>query len=160
VLRSLGIPNTLVWDARGRLLTADSLSGVIRRITVTPDGSAERIEILAEGGAGVPDGSALAADGTLWNARWSAGCLLGFGPDGRVAGQIEVPGGNITSACFAGPDLDTLIVTSSRWGLSDEDLARMPQAGAVFAVKGLGRAAGPQPRFAAMIGRWASTDTA
>jgi sugar lactone lactonase YvrE len=155
VLRGLGIPNTLVWDAEGRLLTADSLTGVIRRITVAPDGVVERVEILAEGGMGVPDGSALAADGTLWNARWSAGCLLGIGPDGAIAGQIEVPGGNITSACFAGPDLETLIVTSSCWGLTTEDLARKPHAGAVFALEDVGRGARMQPRFAADIGRWA-----
>lgn len=155
VLRGLGIPNTLVWDAEGRLLTADSLTGVIRRIKVTPGGVVEGFEILAEGGMGVPDGSTLASDGTLWNARWSAGCLIGIGPDGAIAGQIEVPGGNITSACFAGPDLETLIVTSSRWGLTTEELARKPQAGAVFALEGVGRGARPQPRFAADIGRWA-----
>jgi L-arabinonolactonase len=155
VLRGVGIPNTMIWDAEERLVTADSLTGVIRRITLSSGGVAERIENLnTQDDVGVPDGSTLAADGTLWNARWSAGCILGIGPDGAIVQQIEVPGGNITSACFAGPDLETLIVTSSCWGLTDDLLARNPQAGAVFALEGVGRGARPQPRFAADIGRW------
>lgn len=155
ILRGVGIPNTMAWDTEQRLVTADSLTGVIRRITLTPGGVAERIEDWnTQEAMGVPDGSALAADGTLWNARWSAGCILGIWPDGGMAQQIKVPGGNITSACFAGPDLKTLIVTSSCWGLTDTDLALNPQAGAVFALDGIGRGARPQPRFAADIGRW------
>jgi sugar lactone lactonase YvrE len=155
VLRGVGIPNTMVWDAQNRLMTADSLTGVIRRITLSSAGVPERIEHLnTQEDVGVPDGSTLAADGTLWNARWSAGCILGIGPDGTMVRRIEVPGGNITSACFAGPDLKTLIVTSSRWGLTDDLLARNPQAGAMFALEGVGRGTRPQPRFATDIGRW------
>jgi sugar lactone lactonase YvrE len=155
VLGGLGIPNTLVWDTEARLLTADSLTGVIRRISLTEDGKAERIEDMhSQPALGVPDGSALAADRTLWNARWSAGCLIGIGPDGTTGRKLAVPGGNITSACFAGPDLATLVVTSSCWDLPAEHADRQPNAGGIFALDGIGRGAAPQPRFAADIGQW------
>ncbi len=156
VLGSIGIPNTLVWDARGQLLTADSLTGVVRRVRL--NGSAMPTDIAILHGPidlGVPDGSALAIDGTLWNARWSGGCLIGIAPDGTQVGRVDIPGGNITSACFAGPDLSDLVVTTSRWGFSAEDLSRIPKAGSVFAVQGVGRGT-PQMRFAANVGQWAA----
>ena len=154
VLKGIGIPNTLVWDDMGRLITADSMTGVIRRIQLSDTG-----EVLAEKvfqgpiDLGVPDGSALSSDGTLWNARWSAGCLLGIGSDGTVGHRIDLPGGNITSACFAGPDLCTLIVTSSRWGLSADALVLQPQSGGIFAIEGIGTGS-DGPRFAMDIGTW------
>ncbi len=68
VLRGVGIPVTMVWDTEGRLVTADSMTGVVRRITVTPGGVAERIEeVTSQAAIGVPDRLALAADGILWN---------------------------------------------------------------------------------------------
>ena len=154
ILDGIGIPNTLVWDASGRLITADSLTGVIRRVQLSDVGNVANVEILhGPIDLGVPDGSALSSDGTLWNARWSAGCILGISPDGMVSHRVDLPGGNITSACFAGPDLSTLVVTSSLWGLSDADLARQPQSGGLFAIEGIG-AGLPGPRFAMDVGDW------
>lgn len=155
VLTGLGIPNTLVWDNMGRLLTADSMTGQMRRITLTAAIKPARIEeIVSPADIGVPDGSAIAEDGTLWNARWSAGCLLGLSPDGGAPRRIDLPGGNITSACFAGPDLQALVVTTSLWGLSQEDLDRQPQVGGIFCIEGVGRGAAAQPRFAGKVSSW------
>lgn len=60
MLRGIGIPNTLVWDSTGQLLTADSLTGVIRRVDpAAGDPGATARVLLGPGGPGVPDGSAL-----------------------------------------------------------------------------------------------------
>lgn len=144
----IGIPNTLVWTAEGDLLTADSVTGVISRLRLDGSGAvASATPLHGPIDLGVPDGSALAVDGTLWNARWSGGCLIGIAPDGTEAARIGIPGGNITSACFAGPNLDMLVVTSSGWGLLAEDRASLPQAGGIFAVTGAGHGR-PVARFA------------
>lgn len=154
VLDEIGIPNTIVWDARGCLLTADSATGAVRRLQFSSTGMVTDVSILhGPVDIGVPDGSALAADGTLWNARWSAGCLLGIDSNGRVIKKIDVPGGNITSACFAGPDLNRLVVTSSSWGLSEEELARLPEAGGIFAIEGVGTGM-KSNRYATNVGTW------
>lgn len=155
MLDKIGIPNTLIWSAEGDVLfTADSYSGIMRRMRLDEEGRIASVEALhGPGNCGVPDGSALATDETLWNARWSAGCLLAIGPDGEERGRIEIPGGNITSACFAGPDRDTLVVTASLWGLSAKDLADCPQAGGVFALE-VGSVGVPVPRFAGRPGDW------
>jgi L-arabinonolactonase len=43
-----------------------------------------------------------------------------------------IPASQPTCACFAGPDLDVLCVTSARQGLSESALQSEPHAGAVF----------------------------
>lgn len=68
---------------------------------------------------GFPDGSALDAEGYLWNARWGGSCLIRYAPDGRVDRIIDVPVQQPTSCVFAGDDLKTLYVTSARAGLGD-----------------------------------------
>ena len=78
---------------------------------------------------GFCDGSAIDAEGYLWNARFAGGAVVRFAPDGRVERIIELPVTNPTSCCFGGPDLTTLYVTSARFGLSQEQLAAQPAGG-------------------------------
>jgi sugar lactone lactonase YvrE len=42
---------------------------------------------------------------------------------------------NVTSAAFGGPAYEQLFVTSAREGLSDEQLADEPDAGALFVCR-------------------------
>ena len=116
----IGISNTLCWDEeRGRLYFADTLAGVI--FVYDWDGAtgeiANRRVFAGPHERGFPDGSALDADGFLWNARWGGSCLIRYAPDGRVDRIIDVPVQQPTSCVFAGDDLKTLYVTSARAGL-------------------------------------------
>lgn len=52
--------------------------------------------------------------------------------------SVQLPVTLVTSAVWGGETLETLYVTTSRHGLSDEDLALQPQAGSTFKVTGLG----------------------
>ena len=63
------------------------------------------------------DGSAMDADGYIWNARWGGGCLIRFAPDGSVDRVIDLPVTQPTSCVFGGPDLKTLYITSASVGL-------------------------------------------
>ena len=83
---------------------------------------------------GFCDGSAIDTEGCLWNARFGGGCVVRFAPDGRVDRTVELPVSNPTSCCFGGGDLRTLYVTSARFGLSPEQLARNPHEGALLAL--------------------------
>ena len=96
---------------------------------------------------GYCDGSTIDADGYLWNARFAGSCLIRFAPDGRVDRVVELPVTNPTCCCFGGPDLRTLYVTSARFGLSPEQLARNPAEGAILAIDA-GVAGTPSVRFA------------
>lgn len=57
---------------------------------------------------------------------------------GKLLQAIEIPANQVTSVSFGGPMLDTLYVTTSRFGLTKTELEAQPRAGSVFAVKGLG----------------------
>ncbi|WP_250463536.1 SMP-30/gluconolactonase/LRE family protein [Microbulbifer litoralis] len=82
--------------------------------------------------SGFPDGLTVDAEGCLWQCHWNGWGITRFSPAGETIGRIELPVANITSCTFAGPDLDTLLITSARKGLSDGELAEQPLAGGVF----------------------------
>ena len=63
---------------------------------------------------GLPDGSAIDAQGYLWNARYGGGCLIRVAPDGHVDRIVSLPSLNPTTCTFGGPGLSTLYITSAR----------------------------------------------
>jgi len=65
------------------------------------------------GDRGRGDGMCVDADGNLWSARWGGGCVLKCSPDGTPVEEYELPAENVTSCCFAGPDLTDLYVSSA-----------------------------------------------
>jgi sugar lactone lactonase YvrE len=115
LLDGQGIVNTLLWNAAGdQLYCADTLDEVIYRYPIQADGSLGARKIwAAEQPQGSPDGSAMDAEGYIWNARWGGGCLLRFAPDGSLDRVVELPVSHPTSCVFGGPDLQTLYVTSA-----------------------------------------------
>lgn len=131
----VGVSNTLCWDElRNRLYFADSRAGVIN--VFDWDKASGRIEnpriFAGKNKHGVPDGSALDADGYLWNCRWGGGRIIRYDPDGGIDRMIETPVTNPTSCVFGGPDLRTLYVTSAYQGLSAEQRAANPMEGALL----------------------------
>ncbi|WPP01885.1 SMP-30/gluconolactonase/LRE family protein [Pseudomonas sp. HR96] len=115
LLAGLGIVNTLQWTRdNAALLSADSLDGIIYRYPIDADeGLGQRQPWLAKHPRGAPDGSAMDAQGYLWNARWGGHCLLRLAPDGCVDQVVELPVSHPTSCAFGGPGLDRLYVTSA-----------------------------------------------
>jgi sugar lactone lactonase YvrE len=116
LLQGQGIVNTLLWAENDSvLLTSDTLDGVIYRYPVKSDGGLGERRIWAEQHQrGEPDGSAMDAEGYVWNARWGGHCLIRFAPDGSVDRILELPVSHPTSCVFGGPDMTTLFVTSAR----------------------------------------------
>jgi len=96
---------------------------------------------------GRPDGSTVDAEGYLWNAEFAGRRIVRYAPDGSVDRVVEMPVTNITCVGFGGDNLDQLYITTASQGLSDEQRASEPHAGALFradvGVRGL-----PEPMFA------------
>lgn len=84
---------------------------------------------------GLPDGMTVDADGCLWVALWGGGEVRRYRPDGRLDGAIELPASQITNCCFGGAGMSDLYITSARLGLTQQQLAAEPFAGAVFRVR-------------------------
>lgn len=104
---------------------------------------------------GLYDGSTVDAEGCVWNAMVIGGELIRYTPGGEIERQIGMPVRNITSLNFGGDALDVLYVTSmarvKHPAVHDRFAAEVKpqfQAGAVFAIHGLGIRGVAEPRFA------------
>lgn len=91
-----------------------------------------------------PDGLVVAADGTLWSAKWDGWRVERYAPDGELLDRVEFPVPNVTSLTFAGPGLDRLVVTTA-----SEDTARTrpgheDDAGRLFVLDGVDTVGQPE----------------
>ena len=104
------------------------------------------VELVAEE-EGYPDGMTVDSEDCLWLAHFAGSRLTRYSPQGEVLQVIAMPVPNITSCTFAGPDLDTLYITTARHMLNKEDIRKYPLSGSLFScrpgVTGL-----PTPLFA------------
>ena len=154
VLDGLHIANTVSCSPDGRTMyLADSALRTIWAFPIRDDGSlGERREFAhTRGEEGGPDGSAVDAEGYVWNCQWGAWRIVRYAPDGRVDRVVAVPVQQPTSCAFGGPDLATLYVTSAREHLDDVALASQPLAGVLFAFEP-GVAGLPLPAFPGRVG--------
>lgn len=115
------LTNGMAFSADGaRLYHADSGDQTVHAYDVTPDGRVGSRRPFVSVETGLPDGLALAADGSLWLAVAHAGQVLVFEGDGRLRRRIEFPVPMVTSLCFGGPDLRTLYVVTGSEGLEGD----------------------------------------
>ena len=129
------ISNGLCTSPDGKLLYfADSPTRTIRVYELRePEGTLGPPRVFATTPAGsLPDGATVDTDGCVWSAHWGGGCVVRYTPEGRIDRTIPIPASQPTCACFAGPNLDVLCVTSAREGLNESSLQSEPHAGAVF----------------------------
>ena len=96
---------------------------------------------------GYPDGMTVDSENCIWLCHFAGSRITRYSPAGEILQVIPMPVPNITSCTFAGPDLDTLYITTARHLLSEADIHKYPLSGSLFAckpgVKGL-----PTPLFA------------
>lgn len=131
--RTYGICNTMVWTDDCRFVCADTLANSLYAFDRVGNSLSSRRAFGQPLAAGLPDGSALDSEGYVWNCRVGGGCVVRFAPDGSVDRVVELPCLAPTSCAFGGEDMRTLLVTSARFGLSQE-LRSHPDQGAVFAL--------------------------
>jgi len=81
---------------------------------------------------GVPDGLCVDGEGHLWVAIWGSGEVRRYSPEGDVERVLRLPVTRVTSVAFGGHDLGDLYITSMADGLTAEQQAGQPLAGALF----------------------------
>jgi sugar lactone lactonase YvrE len=113
------------------LYHTDTTRRVIYRFSLDDDGGlSDRSTFVAfPDDWGCPDGMATDTEGGIWVAHWGGGRLSRFLPSGLLDRVISLPVAQVTSCCFAGPDLDRMFVTTASIGHADDELA-----GSVFEV--------------------------
>nr|CAD7451411.1 unnamed protein product [Timema bartmani]CAD7464760.1 unnamed protein product [Timema tahoe] len=142
---NVSISNGLAWNAAGDVLYwIDTPTLNVYAFDFDVDSaeiSNQRsvFNFTANNVTGFPDGMTIDSDGNLWVACFSGGQVINVDPrTSRLLQTVKIPAERVTSAMFGGPQLDTLFVTTSRFGLTDDQLLQQPLAGSVFAVTGLG----------------------
>ncbi|MGW8764106.1 SMP-30/gluconolactonase/LRE family protein [Streptomyces sp. NPDC055815] len=137
LLDSVTVSNGLGWSPDGSLMYyADGATGRVDVFdydvaTGTPSG---RRPFAAIDG-GVPDGLTVDRDGDVWVAVRGGGQVRAFAPDGTCHTVVHVGASQVSSAVFAGPALDTLVITTATEGLTRHQLDEERHAGRLFVCR-------------------------
>ncbi len=150
--RAFVVSNGIAWGDRGRIMYhVESKPGRIDAYdfdVATGSLANRRVfrDYAKEGAAAFPDGCTIDAEGGLWVAEVGDWHIRRYAPDGRLDREVRVPFQKPTSVMFGGADLDTLYVTSMRFGLDEAALAGQPLAGSLLQLD-VGVRGVPEPQF-------------
>ena len=126
------IANGLGWSPDGRTLYyADSGVGILSAYDVeTMTG-----RVLVRPEHGVVDGLTVDDEGAIWAALNGGGEVRRYAPDGSTLAVLRLPVSQPTSVAIGGKSGRRLFVTTAYENMSDQQRAREPQAGRVFAAE-------------------------
>mgnify|MGYP002632352458 CR=1 FL=1 len=135
VFSGVSIPNGLSFDAKTRQATfADNADGRVLRFDMDHPRTPCTL-LAADAAPGEPDGCAIDADGNIWSARFRAGCAVRITRKGVVDEVVRLPAPNVAGLCFAGRDLDLLVITTLRVRMTEAELQSHPLAGNLFVCR-------------------------
>jgi gluconolactonase len=131
VAEDVRLTNGLGLSPDGRTLYhSDSLRRTVFCYQVAEDGSLGVKQAFHTHERGVPDGLAVAADGSVYVALAGGGHGVDvIGPGGELSHHIAIPDPMCTSVCFGGEDLKDLYIVSG------SDDAPSDRHGAVYRIK-------------------------
>lgn len=130
----IGISNTVCWSPDQRTFYfGDTHADVVWAYDYDSKtgGIANERVLFSDFGRGAPDGSAVDAEGYLWNCRFGGGCIVRVGPRGLIDRVVELPVRNVTTCAFGGADLRTLFITTAAMMTDESDRL----AGSLFALR-------------------------
>ena len=125
VLSDIQISNTLCWAPDNKTMYfADSAQQLIWAFDYDARNgtlSNRRVFVSLQGTSFYPDGSAIDADGCLWNAQWDGSRVVRYTPQGKEDFILELPTSRPTSCMFGGSDLQSLFITTASIGLAPDE---------------------------------------
>lgn len=132
----LTLSNGLAWNSAGnKFYSIDTFSKKIFVRDYDLDtgncGPRSTFAVIKEG---YPDGMCMDSENCLWVAIWGNGEVLRFNEAGEISNRIKVPAPNTTSVCFAGKNLDVMVITTASDELSPEQIAQYPNSGSIFTL--------------------------
>ncbi len=138
----IGIANSTCFSPDGKTLYfADSFDRALRAYDYDiRTGAVTNRRVLADlaGYGSATDGATVDAEGCIWVCLVEIGKLARLTPDGAVDRLVETPIPLPSCPAFAGENMDSLYLTSIRDSGTGRTKSDNPQAGAVFAIHGLG----------------------
>jgi sugar lactone lactonase YvrE len=137
LLENIKISNGLDWSMDGRTFyycdtpthQVDAFDFEIKKGAI----SNRRTIITIPEECGSPDGLTIDIEGNLWIALWKGGRVIKVNSgNGEIIGEVVVPVSRVSCCCFAGENLDCLVITTAS---GDGVAEREPLAGCVFVAK-------------------------
>lgn len=134
LVSDITIPNSICFSPDGTTAYyTDTRENILFRVecdpaTGLPTGEAG-VFVDHGGKKGGLDGSVVDADGVLWNARWGAGSLDAYSPQGKRIRSIDITTLQPSCPAFVGPEADRLALTSAWEGMDDATRKRDSRAG-------------------------------
>jgi sugar lactone lactonase YvrE len=145
------ITNGPTFSVDGKILYhTDTAKRTIFAFNLSEDGAISNKRIFVQLEAeeeGYPDGMTVDSKNCIWLAHFAGSRITRYSPEGEILNVMSMPVPNITSCTFAGPDLDTLYITTARHLLSDVEVRKYPLSGSLFSCKP-GVTGLPTPLFA------------
>ncbi|UWU14868.1 SMP-30/gluconolactonase/LRE family protein [Rhizobium sullae] len=137
IFSGISIPNSICFSPDGTIgYYTDTRISRLMRVMVDPQTglpAGEPIVMVdSMDDPGGLDGSVCDADGYIWNARWGAGVVDRYSPDGLRIARYKVPAAQPSCPAFIGVNADRLAVTTAWEGLDDTARSSQPQAGALL----------------------------
>lgn len=114
-LERLTAGNGLGWTpADDFMYVVNSGPNQVLRIPFDPVSAALGVpDIWLDAAGDDVDGLTVDSAGGVWVAVWGAGELRRYNAEAELVAVIEVPASQVTAACFAGPDLRTVVITTA-----------------------------------------------
>lgn len=136
-LSNLTIPNGIAWANDNKTMYHIETSSNTVNSYMFDVGSGnirlEKIAIKVADEFGMPDGMAIDTNGMLWIAHYNGFGVYQWNPhNGELLQKIELPVPRVTCCAFGGPDLDQLLITTAREGMTKEEVEKYPLSGSVF----------------------------
>ncbi len=131
--------NGMAWSQdEGTFFLSHSYNGAVFAFPFDRETGAlgeRRPFVSIPGSLGIPDGAAVDEDGCYWCAIHGGSQLHRYRPDGTLDRIVKLPVSQPTMCAFAGPELDTMVVTSATDKLTPQQRREQPHAGGVFCFK-------------------------
>jgi D-xylonolactonase len=137
-----------------RLYVNETMGGEVYCFDRDPHTNAltnKRVFARLKEGEGLPDGLCCDADGGLWVALVTGGCVRRYTAGGDVDLEIALPTPIVTSVTIGGRARKTLFITTGRILMDAAALAAHPLSGALFCID-IAHEGLPAARFRANLG--------
>jgi sugar lactone lactonase YvrE len=132
VLAEVTLANGLDWSVDGHTFYfIDSLKHCVYAFSYDGKEITEKRIVIQFDSSTIPDGMCIDSEDGLWIAFWDGSEVRRYDEKYKLSEKISFPVKNTTSCCFAGKDLDQLIVTSAHDGKPEVN----KQAGLTFICK-------------------------
>jgi sugar lactone lactonase YvrE len=146
---NITIPNAICFSEDGATgYFTDTRERVLCRVALDPATglpTGAPSSLYVHRGKGGMDGAVVDSEGLIWCARWGAGCVDAYTPEGVRVRTLRVPARQPSCPVFVGHRFDRMLMTSAHEGMDETARAADPDHGRTF-ILDPGARGRPEPR--------------